>query len=144
MLVVDASVAAKWFFSEADSHSALELFRTDFKLVGPGIIRLEVASAFARRARDDQITAEDALDNRDRWLSAIATNAIRLEDQSIDLAVGLELALRLKHLLPDCVYLAMAMRYEAPLVTADEKFARKASKEYEKVLGIEEALALSA
>jgi predicted nucleic acid-binding protein len=44
------------------------------------------------------------------------------------LAAASELALRLAHPLPDCLYLAVAERLGVVLITADRAFARRAAR----------------
>jgi len=44
MIVVDASVAMKWFLNDQDSQ-ALGLFHQSYKLVAPELIRIEVLAA---------------------------------------------------------------------------------------------------
>ena len=144
MLVVDASVATKWFLAEDDSDDALQLLTIGLKLIGPTLAKYEVASAFARRLRDQEISPDDATEYQDRWLHAVATNVIRLSEDDRDIRTGSELAANIGHLLPDCIYLAMAERLQVPLVTADEAFAKKARKSSESVLTMKEALALAA
>ena len=145
MLVVDASIAAKWFLDEGDSEEAIGILGTGLKLVAPSLAKYEVASAFIRRVREKEISSEDGLSYRDRWLHAVATNVIRLEEDNRDIIVGGEMAVALGHMLPDCVYLAMSQRLSVPLVTADDQFAKKVIKKKSgKVLSIREALALAA
>ena len=50
MIVVDASVATKWFLPEPDSEDALGVLTSGLKLVGPTLAKYEVAAAFYRRA----------------------------------------------------------------------------------------------
>jgi len=45
MIVVDASVAMKWFLNDQDSSQALGLFHQSYKLVAPELIRIEVLAA---------------------------------------------------------------------------------------------------
>lgn len=144
MVVVDASVAAKWFLIEQDSKDALKILNSDMKLVGPTLAKYEVAGAFTRRAKDKQITVDDAKSYMDRWLLAIATNVMRLEEDNRDITSALDLAIKMVHVLPDCIYLAMAKRLDVPLVTADEVFAKKARKLHNKVLNITQTLTLAA
>lgn len=144
MLVVDASVATKWFVIESDSSAALEVPRLPLKLVAPSLVKYEVASVFYRLLRDGEISPEDASGYRDRWLQAIRTNVVSLERDDRDIIRGGEIAEQLNHLLADCIYLAMAERLAVPLVTADEKFAKKARKQFDSLLTISESLQLAA
>ncbi len=144
MIVIDASVATKWFLIEEDSQDALKILHSELKLIGPTLAKYEVAGAITRRAKDKLITANDATVYMDRWLRAVATNVVRLEEDNRDITLGQELAVKLAHGLPDCVYLAMAKRLEIPLVTADDTFAKKARKLHDGVLSISQTLATAA
>ena len=44
-LVVDASVAVKWFLPEIDSDQALALLASDAVFHAPELLRLEIANA---------------------------------------------------------------------------------------------------
>ena len=52
MIVIDASVAAKWFLPEIGSDEAVKLQEGTAELIGPELIRMEVAGAITRRVRD--------------------------------------------------------------------------------------------
>ncbi|MFP5404778.1 MAG: type II toxin-antitoxin system VapC family toxin [Gammaproteobacteria bacterium] len=60
MIVIDASVATKWFLPEADSEQAAALLQIGEKLFAPELIRIEVASAITRRARLGELPPEHA------------------------------------------------------------------------------------
>ena len=49
MIVVDASVAVKWFLVEAGSEAAPALLETESEIVGPDLLLIEVAGAIVRR-----------------------------------------------------------------------------------------------
>jgi predicted nucleic acid-binding protein len=67
LIVVDASVAAKWFLPEADSEAAGRLLTGRRKLLAPDLIRIEVAAAEALLERTErpveQIAAEVGFGN---------------------------------------------------------------------------------
>jgi len=50
MIVVDASVAVKWFFPEAGTAEAQQVLASGDRLAAPALIRVEVAAAIARKA----------------------------------------------------------------------------------------------
>lgn len=60
MLVVDASVAVKWFYPETDSDKAEKLLFSGKKLVAPEIIRIKVAAALTRLFRMQSIDLDTA------------------------------------------------------------------------------------
>ena len=122
-VVVDASVAVKWYFRERGSDAALQLLADEaLELIGPEILPTEVANALLRRERENLLTAsvtDDALKDLGRALSI----PMRTDDLLLT-AIGV--SRELLHPLPDCMYLALAQVMHAQLVTADEKFASKA------------------
>lgn len=56
MIVVDASVAVKWLVSGRDEDAAEDVLKSEPKVAGPLLFRVEVASAVARKARYREIT----------------------------------------------------------------------------------------
>jgi predicted nucleic acid-binding protein len=134
MIIVDASVAAKWLFPENGSEEALALQEGADQLFAPTLIRLEVAGAITRRVRvekaKDKLTPEDALHRCARWFRLLdqAVLALIPEAELIDQAI--KLSVHIKHHVDDCLYLAAAKKLGARLVTADRRFFDSASKEY--------------
>ncbi len=127
MIVVDASVAVKWFFPEPGEAAAQQLLSSGRRLVAPCLIRVEVAAAITRKARLKEIDKRDAEAAANLWLQSILDGVVSLIPEDADLSAAVKLALALEHPLQDCLYLALAERAEAPLITADEKLVEKAS-----------------
>ncbi len=130
MIVVDASVAVKWLVSEKDEEAAEALLRTEAQVAGPAFLRIEVTAAIARKARFGEIHLAQAEAAIELWRSLLGRGDIDLIAEEPDLARALALSLELSHPLQVCVYLALAERLNAPLVTADEKFAAKARRRH--------------
>lgn len=138
-LVVDASVAFKWFVPEPASNRALLLLDSDEALIAPDLAVVEVINAMWARLRGrtgfEQIVAD----------AAIALPRIFEETAPSGALVqrALEMTIELNHPLYDCIYLALAEREQTRLVTADESFCRKANASTlaSSVVSIEEALA---
>ena len=133
MIVVDASVAVKWLVPEADEDAAERILVEEPQLVGPALLRVEVASAVARKARFREIGREQAEAAVAAWVAMLGRPEVTLISEDPDLPRALELALELDHPLQDCVYLSLAERFEATLVTADEKFAAKARRHHPRI-----------
>ncbi|TMJ11171.1 MAG: type II toxin-antitoxin system VapC family toxin [Alphaproteobacteria bacterium] len=140
MIVVDASLAAKWVLWEADSAEAFDfLTRHQNELAAPELIFIEVAGAIVRRANEDKSLREAALRALDKWTVAWTDHVIqhhRVTQRRIHSAAGL--AIRLGHPLKDCVYLGLAMELKCPLVTCDAVFTRKAVSLYPDVRLLED------
>ena len=126
MIVIDASVAVKWLLPEPGDAAAQELLASEERLVAPSLIRTEVAAALARRARFGEIEPRDGEIAMGLWLQTLRDGVIGLVADEADLVTALGLAVELSHPLQDCLYLALAERLGAPLVTADKKFVNKA------------------
>ena len=60
IVVVDASVAVKWFLPEPFSEAAARLLDASCELVAPDLMRLEVGSAFLKALRRGVIGSSDA------------------------------------------------------------------------------------
>lgn len=121
-LVVDASVAAKWLVEEDGSEQAAAL--RGRAMAAPSLIRAEVANLLATLARRGAIAARDAAES----FALFQTAPLRIvePDDALERA-ALDLALALAHPVYDCLYLALAIRLDATLVTADRRFARAAA-----------------
>ena len=118
-LVVDASVAVKWFIEEEGSHSARSLLLDDEELHVPRLLVSEVANALWRKARKGEIGTQD--------VGVLMVGVARLpviwsQDEGFG-AEAVRLALALDRPVYDCVYLALAHRLDTRLVTADQRFA---------------------
>jgi predicted nucleic acid-binding protein len=125
-LVVDASVAVKWFLPdssrEPDADRAAELLRA----IGEGRVELlqpphwlaEVAAVIARLRPQIAARAIDLLDSMEL---AIAADA-ELYKRASRLAQELD-----QHLF-DTLYHALALENDALLVTADDRYLRKAGR----------------
>lgn len=116
MLVVDASVALKWFLAEQDAARArLIALRDD--LIAPELIVAEVANALWKASRRNQIDAADA----DAALATLIRTFQRTAPVADRASDALQIAGALDHPVYDCFYLALARREGAILVTADRR-----------------------
>lgn len=128
ILVVDASVALKWFLhipdSEPDRDRALTLLGCvddeRVQLVQPPHFIAEVAAVLARATPD---AAEDDL------LDLLNVEYTTIETPET-YAAALELSIRYRHHLFDTLYHAVALNVPgASLITADRRYYDKASGE---------------
>lgn len=60
------------------------------------------------------------------WLGWVGEGVVHLVPTAELLEAAYEISLALDHQLPDCLYLALARREDAPLVTADERQVKMA------------------
>lgn len=133
MILIDASVAAKWLLPEAGSEAALDLIAGRELLFAPVLIRIEVLAAITRCARVGIATTGESLQRCEKWLHYLDEGTISLVPEGALLQDAVELALKAKHTLQDCLYLAAARSLEARLVTADRAFVERAKKVYSRV-----------
>lgn len=131
--MIDASVAAKWYLPEADAASARAIMGGAEPLHAPDIIHIEVTAAILRRYRTGGIAAEDALRSCSAWQAAIDARLVLLTPYATHMAEAIGLAVRIKHPFQDCLYLALAMRLDMPLVSADPRFVARASSIFGRV-----------
>jgi predicted nucleic acid-binding protein len=120
-LVIDASVAVKWYLNEADSNAAAELLGAPLVFHAPHLLKLEVASAIWKNvvkglARPAVWDAAQRKLHRSvgQWHS----------DESL-LSEAFEIACAITHPIYDCLYLALARRLNAACVTADKRLLAK-------------------
>jgi predicted nucleic acid-binding protein len=124
--VIDASVSAKWYFPEPGNEAAdrllAERLTGERELLAPDLIVPEFVNVLWKRVRRKECSRAAAQAVLTLWevdrpslvpSSDLAAQAFRLatsHDQSVY----------------DCLYLALALAIEAPLVTADQQLARAA------------------
>jgi predicted nucleic acid-binding protein len=126
MIVVDASVVVKWFCPEEDEALAQRLLESEQRLIAPALVRVEVAAAITKKARRGEITPARASFMLDLWYEAASGGPLVIVPDQYDLPAASHIALTIGHPLHDCLYLALAERHGAPLVTADRNFHRRA------------------
>ena len=119
-VVIDASVAIKWVVDEVDSDAALAVMGGG-SLASPDLLIAECANILWKKVRRGELTADEAI-----------TAARILQQGDIDILPtrhlmdrATRLAIDLDHAAYDCMYLALAMERECPMVTADDRLRRK-------------------
>lgn len=118
-LVVDASVAVKWLVAEDGSDMARELAAGGDDLHAPRLMASEIANAVWRKARLGEIEPGEA----GAMTASVPGMPVRWGDDETVSADAVRLALALDRPVYDCVYLALAHRIGATVVTADLRFA---------------------
>ena len=122
--VLDCSVATKWVLPEPDAEPALRLFERyrsgEISLIAPDLLLAEFASLLAKRHRRKQISGEQAY----QAFRLMTKCAPRLFDMRPRLLRALDLSLRYQMSLWDCVYVALAVEYQCPCLTADGRLFR--------------------
>jgi predicted nucleic acid-binding protein len=116
-LVIDASVACKWFISEPHADRAEELLAGDETLIAPDLIIPEVCHVAWLKLRRSEITSDQAsamVDGLPELLDEIVP-AMQLAARALAIASALVLPAY------DCFYLALAGLRGTRLVTADRR-----------------------
>jgi predicted nucleic acid-binding protein len=128
-LIVDASVAVKWFFEEPGGKDALELRGDDVEFAAPDLVIAEIGHAAWKKWRRKEISAEVAM-FAVRRAPLLFSSLVSILDLTGEASA---LSINLAHPIYDCFYLALAQRENAPLATADEAMIAAARKAKVKV-----------
>lgn len=122
--VLDCSVAAKWVLNEIDCAPALDLLNKhnsgEVRLIAPELLLIELASLLVKRNRQKDISASQV----HAAYSLVAESSITLFEIRPLLSGALDLSLRHHMSFWDCIYLALALEHDCPLLTADRRLFR--------------------
>jgi predicted nucleic acid-binding protein len=115
--VVDASVAAKWYFPEPLSERADAVLEERHEILAPDILFIEIARLAWQRARRREIDAAAA----DRIVAELRKVPFELRPTAELVTAALPLALNQGFTLTDGFYIALAVQAGCPVVTADRR-----------------------
>src|SRR5262245_36698345 len=121
--VVDASVVLKWFIPEIHSEAAQRLLHDSHQYVAPDLLFPEVGNAVWKRVRRGELKIDEGR-RLMRDLTDVAVETIATRDLIGDAWV---IAVNAEQTVYDSTYLALAVRLETQLITADERLVRSAS-----------------
>jgi predicted nucleic acid-binding protein len=121
-LVIDASVAIKWYVKQPYSEAAGSLAEGEAALIAPDALLAEAGSALWKYVRAGEMSVEHARTVLARLPAHFETlfPLPPLADEALEIAVAI------RHPIYDCFYLAVARRENAPVVTADKRLAAAA------------------
>lgn len=119
-LVVDASVACKWFVAEGDEDLADALLSGGEGLAAPDVAVAELCNIFCRKVRLKLMTPAQAEDAASRAASYFKTlvPCMALARRAMHISAALD------HPVYDCFYLALAEELSAEMVTADTRLVQ--------------------
>jgi len=120
-VVVDASVASKWLVLEDMSDVAKELYGTGDHFVAPRLITTEIANALARKTMQGMLTHHEAKYH----FKSLPQFVPDLMDIDELIEPAFDNACTLRHPIYDLIYLEVARKVDAQLVTADRRFAAR-------------------
>lgn len=117
VLIVDASVAAKWFIDEEYGEAALSVIQEGHQLHAPDFLLLEMDSIICKWVRRNAITPAEGRDVR----KALRHYPIRHHPFVSVLDGAYVIAARTGQTIYDCLYLALAAALRGRMVTADRR-----------------------
>ena len=125
--LLDTSVAVKWFITEVDSETALDLQqahpRDDLQLHAPDILLMESANALRYAGLSEEKIVQDL-----ETFSALGVEIIPLSIDVLNSAVSLSLEHDVA--VYAAYFLALAQAMKIPLITADRKMLSRLSAEH--------------
>ena len=133
MIVLDASVAVKWYVKEKGSDEADDFLSGEQRPVAPELIRAEVFSALCNQHRLYGKPKEPVALLCGRWTRDLQEISVRLFENAPLMEPAWNIALAFQHAIYDCIYLALAEQLGVPLVTADDAFIRKVKRKFPRV-----------
>lgn len=123
--VLDASVAVKWVLAEPNTDKALRLRDAhrlrQHELIAPDWLLLEVANVLGKAAARKTISIPEA---RQAYAQIVQDAPIWHPSMPL-LDEAFSLALQHHRAVYDCLYLALAIRENCQLITADDALVRQ-------------------
>ena len=125
-LVVDASVAVKWFVREdaAQVDAARDLILQKYEMIAPGLLVSEVQNVMWKKHRLGQVTREQG----EIVASTISSFFRHIEADEKLIESAWEIAVEHDHPIYDCLYIVLAQKTDALLATFDRRLASLATK----------------
>lgn len=139
-LVIDTSVAVKWFLNEPDSKKALMVLQDSLhgktQMHAPSFLRLELDSVLTRRVAAGFVQKDTA----DQIRASLERMPVQWHEIDALRNDTFRLALETRQSIYDCLFLALAITLAAGLVTADVRFIKglRASILRDRVMGLAE------
>jgi len=117
VFVVDASVVVKWFVPEIHSEAARRLLELPHEYASPDLLFAEVANTIWKKIRRKELTADDGR-RLVVGMERIAVEAISCRELAVDAHA---LANATGQTVYDATYVALAVRLDTRLLTADDR-----------------------
>ena len=116
-LVMDASVAIKWYLPEPHADAALRFLSDEFELVVPDLFFAEIGNVVWKRWRRHDIDARAVVD----LLIALQAVPLAVRETRLLLDQAVEFGMTYGITVYDALYLAAAAAENIQLVTADRR-----------------------
>ncbi len=117
-LIVDASVAVKWFLPEAHTEAARRALSGNHTLLAPDLITAEFGNVLWKRWRRGEIEGNAAAG----MLRDFTQAPIEIVPSHLLIATAWGIARRFTRSFYDSLYLALAVQADGALLTADRSF----------------------
>jgi predicted nucleic acid-binding protein len=124
IVVLDACVVVKLFIQEENHADALFFNSSVFTRIAPEILLVEVANAFRKKIFNKEMDINQAEESLNKLPKLF--DELFIVKELIEKAFNY--AVELNHPVGDCVYLALAIKNDAKLITSDAKFLSKVQK----------------
>jgi predicted nucleic acid-binding protein len=121
--VVDASVVAGAFFPDEHADACRSLLASGRTLHAPDLVYAETANVIWKRRRRGEIDEQEA----SALLADILALPLRIAPSGPLVEGALTLALRTDRTVYDCLYLAVALQEDVPMITCDERLVNALS-----------------
>jgi len=118
LVVVDASVAVKWYVPERGSDHASGLLARGLRLLAPDLLLTEFGNTLWKKTRRGELSPREAQHVVTAFASA---PPIVLRPSVPLLTAAFEIATRFGRSVYDALYLALAVAEDCFLVTADDR-----------------------
>jgi len=127
-IIIDASIAVKWYIEEEDSHFALALrdkfINGDIELVVPSLFYYEVLNAL----KYSNLFDLKELNEVGTSLENYGLSSISIRDDVREKMV--EIVMKYDLSIYDAAYIAIALNVKGTLFTADDKIIKKLPKKF--------------
>lgn len=115
--IIDASVIATAFFQEEFEELSWTLLASDCSLLAPEMIIAEVGNVIWKRFRRGEISEEEA----GQLLADFLRLPLRITPSESLIESALQIAMRANRTAYDSLYVALAVKTESVMVTADKR-----------------------
>jgi predicted nucleic acid-binding protein len=120
LVVVDASVAIKWFVPEVLSDRAVRLLDGTFELLAPDLLLPECGNVLWKKISRGEITAEEGR----VILQGLVGAPLRIVGSQALVEAALEIATAFRRTVYDGMYAALAVSHTCLFITADDRLAK--------------------
>lgn len=115
-IVVDASVAIKWFLPEVHAGNAAQLLQKNLQLIAPDLFLAEVGNILWKKNRLKELALETATEILDNFKKL----PINIYESEPLLDIAWQIATTYQCAVYDSLYVALAKTEKCLLVTADQ------------------------